>query len=152
MGGMGELMTKVLSASIDNYSREDVVKIAYDILLDVNKKTKTTGHRKQSEKTVIYMLFFYVVNMMPKGMPLWKIGVLVAKIEGRGKPYHHASVLHAIKKHEQRIEGGRRFGYQQYKEDFDKFIQRMAMVRPVLDSDLDEAGERIINNTTTNGN
>lgn len=150
MGGMSELMAKILSASIDNFSREDIVRIAYDILLDVNKVSKTTGYRTQEEKAVTYMLFYYVVRMMPKPVKLWEAGVLVAKVEGRRKPYHHASVLHSIKKHNQRIEGGKRFGYELYCENFKSFCNRLAMVRPVLSEDLDEYGQQIMNKT--NGN
>lgn len=147
---MSELTARILSASIDNYSCEDVVKIAYDILLDVNNVRETNGNRSKVEKDVTYMLFFYVMKIMPKHLSLNEAGLIVSKVEGRGRPYHHATVLYSIKKHNQRIEGGKRFGFEEYSENYKTFCNRLSMIRPILSKELDESGEQIMSKTKTN--
>jgi hypothetical protein len=119
-------------------------KYAYDLMSDLFK-VKTDGRRLKEQKNLIYMLMFYTARMANNNQtPLVEIGKMIATIEGREKPYDHSSVINAVNKHIERVQMGKRGGWDEYVDQFDKFCTAMYNSYPVFNPKLDSISTRIV--------
>ncbi len=123
---------------------EEKAKYAYEIMKDLFK-VETDGRRFKEQKNLIYMLTFYTARMAnTDNTSLSSIGEIISKIEKRKSSYDHSSVIHAIRKHMERVQMGKRGGWGEYVEQFDAFCKAMYNLPSAYSVTLDAISTSII--------